>query len=57
MSVDFIEGALSQMIRDAAMIAEIEEIIVSIPKGTATLRKSIDNLNMKYSELFEVVTG
>ena len=57
MSVDFIELALTQMIRDAALIPEVEEIIVIVPKKNNNLLESIDKLNQRHSGLLEIMTG
>ncbi len=57
MSTDFIELALTQMIRDAALIPKIDEIIIIVPKKISNLHDSIAKLNQRHAGLIEIMTG
>ena len=57
LTTGFMVDALTQMIRDAAAIPEIETVVVVLPKNEIIMHTSVDVLNKKYSMLFKKVVG
>ena len=56
-SFSFLEEALSQMIKDAALVQELEEIFIHIPTTGTLWAKVIEGMNQKYSNLFKSVAN